>query len=140
MSVLWQGPQRVNVNWTNPTPQTSVLWGAAGPAGPPGGALPVSIATTNTTMAANNGYYPNSASKIIFQFPVSPATGSICKIFGFGSGGWQLDLRSGETVAWDANTTSGPAGTVYSVNTYDGATFTFIGTVWHMDSTEAGFS
>ena len=107
--------------------------GSQGPSGPPGGALPIIASSDDTVMAANSGYAANDPDDpVIFNFPLTPATGNICAIYGYGAGGWMLALRSGEIVeiTCGTNSTSGPSGSINSVNKYDSATFVFMVDRW----------
>ncbi len=61
-----------------------------------------------TTMAVDNGYVANSASRVQLLLPDIAPFGSVLEILGKGSGGWQLNQNAGETVLLvDATTTLG---------------------------------
>ncbi len=63
-----------------------------------GAALTYTEVTTNTAMAVNSGYIPNSSSRVGFTLPATAAQGTIFSIVGKGSGGWSLAPNVGQTI------------------------------------------
>lgn len=78
------------------------------------------LQSTNTVMAANNGYITNSGSLLTLTVPLTVAFGSVVQIAGFGAGGWVAAQQAGQTIYILGNTTtSGVAGSLASQNAYD---------------------
>lgn len=67
------------------------------------GMLPLVTVTTTTTCASNTPYAANSASQIVFTLPASPTVGDRVQVFGLGTGGWQLNANTGQSI-YDAGT------------------------------------
>jgi hypothetical protein len=86
-----------------------------------GSGLTWNVQTTNTTMAANNGYIPNSASLISLTLPLAVPFGTIVQVAGMGSGGWKIVQQAGQSIyIIGFNTTTGAAGFVESQFASDG--------------------
>lgn len=65
--------------------------------------------TGATTMAAENGYFANSASLITFTLPVTITKGDRLAIIGQGLGGWRVSIGPGQSVRIGKNVVTGPA-------------------------------
>lgn len=56
------------------------------------------VAPSSLTMVANNGYIATSASLVVLTLPSGSSVGSVFRIVGVGSGGWQVSIPGGTTV------------------------------------------
>ena len=78
------------------------------------------VTTTTVSLAVNNGYVMNNASRVIGTLPATAAQFSIIRIVGKGAGGWQIAQNSGQTIHFDSNnTTTGTGGSLSSQSTFD---------------------
>lgn len=67
--------------------------------------------TTSATMAVNNGYIANNASRVTLTLPDTAAIGSIVRVAGKGAGGWRIAQNAGETIYYGVQqTTTGTSG------------------------------
>lgn len=81
------------------------------------------ITTTTVSLAVNNGYVMNNASRVTGTLPATAAFGSEIKIGGKGAGGWGIAQNAGQTIHFDGNsTTTGVTGSLSSQNTFDSLT------------------
>lgn len=68
-----------------------------------------------TTTVINNGYVTNSASRVQLLLPLTSVFGSILRIVGKGTGGWQINQNAGQSIVLEgSSTTVGVAGTLAS--------------------------
>lgn len=74
--------------------------------------------TTPVTLTANNGYMADSGSLVTFNMPTTVAFGSIFVIKGFGSGGWLVQMNTGQVCNLGSSPTTS-AGSLASANRYD---------------------
>lgn len=73
-----------------------------------------------TSMTVNNGYVANSVSTVELTLPATSIFGSIIKIIGKGSGGWQINQNAGQSIIMQSSLTStGVGGRLNSINQYD---------------------
>lgn len=78
------------------------------------------VVTTNTAMASDTGYIPNSAGLLSFALPPTAEVGDMFRIAGFGSGGWEVTQNAGQTIHFgNQNTTIGGGGSLESSNSGD---------------------
>lgn len=85
-----------------------------------GGFLWTEITTTTVSLAINNGYVMNNASRVTGTLPATAAFGAEIKVSGKGAGGWQIAQNSGQTIHFDGNsTTTGVGGSLSSQSTFD---------------------
>ena len=68
-----------------------------------GGSLTAITVTSNTTCQGNNAYIANSASQLTFTLPSATGSDARVQILGLGTGGWQLNAASGQSI-YDAST------------------------------------
>lgn len=75
---------------------------------------------TSQTMASNHGYFANNASLVTFTLPSSPSVGDIVAVVGEGSGGWQINAPSTQTIyVGDVGSNSDGTGYISSTSTQD---------------------
>jgi hypothetical protein len=76
------------------------------------------------TMAVGNGYVSNDGATLVtFTLPSTAAVGSLVAVQGAGSGLWTIAQNSGQTIAFNAVTsTSGATGSVSSTSQFDSIT------------------
>lgn len=87
----------------------------------PASGIPVNQTGATVTMAAGNRYICNHSGAITFTVPATAAIGDTFSIRGFSSGGWIVQMNTGQTCYTGAsNTTS--AGTITSGTIYDSIT------------------
>ncbi len=73
-----------------------------------------------TQTAVNIGYVTNSASVVQLLLPLTAAFGSMIRVVGKGSGGWQINQNAGQSIALeDSSTTVGVTGTLQSSSQRD---------------------
>ena len=92
-------------------------------------AVSAGFAFVNTTgatqaMAVGTGYVSNDgASLVTFTLPSTAAVGSQVAVFGSGSGLWTVAQNSGQTIHFNAvSTTTGTGGSISSTSQYDSIT------------------
>lgn len=86
------------------------------------GVLPWTEVTTVTqAMAVNNGYLANNAAPVVLTLPATSALFSIFEVVGKGAGGFKIEQNAGQTIIWDAtsSTTTGVGGYIESTDIYD---------------------
>ena len=84
------------------------------------GVITWDVVTTNTAMAVQMGYIPNSASQITFTLPATAIPGDTIRIVGFGTGLWSIAQNAGQTIRYgNINTTTGTGGSITSTNQGD---------------------
>jgi hypothetical protein len=87
---------------------------------PTGGLLPWTDETSSKTMSVNGGYTTNGAGLIVLTLPTVAPYGSIFRIVGKSSGGWQVAQNSGQTIHFGSvSTTTGITGSIQSIQQYD---------------------
>lgn len=85
-----------------------------------GTGLTWNIITTDTTASVNNGYVTNSASLVTVTLPATAAAGSVIRVAGYGSGGWQIAQNAGQQIRFgNISTTAGATGGLESSNEND---------------------
>lgn len=78
------------------------------------------IVTANTTLAVDNGYITNSASKLDMTLPAVCAAGKRFRVAGRGTGGWKVKQNAGQVIhVNNVDTTTGTGGSVESNHRYD---------------------
>jgi hypothetical protein len=88
------------------------------------------VVTSTTNMVANNGYIPNSSSLIHLDMPPVFNEGVTFGVAGFGSGGWQVNLGTGQRIHF-GNVVTSSGGLLASTNSGDG--FTMVAVVANTD-------
>jgi hypothetical protein len=81
-----------------------------------GGGLSWSAASGSTTIAADTGYYVNSATNVVFTLPASFTAGKTFRIYNANNAaGWQLKQNASQVIYFgNRNTTTGTAGSMVS--------------------------
>lgn len=78
------------------------------------------VTGTTVSLAAENGYVMNNASRITATLPATCALGKRIAILGKGSGGWKIEQNSGQTIRFIAlSTTTDVSGYLQSSEQYD---------------------
>ena len=81
--------------------------------------------TTPVTIVANTGYVTDDgATQVVYTLPSAPALGTIARIAGFSSGGWQLLPGAGDTIQIGS---VNAATSVTSQNQYDSIELVYTG-------------
>ena len=63
----------------------------------PSGTLPyINVTGVSYSIVMNNGYFPNNISLVTLNMPASLTTGQVLSIVGCGSGGWKLQMNTGQ--------------------------------------------
>lgn len=76
--------------------------------------------TSSATLVNNNKYIVNNgASLVTFTLPASAALGDTYIIVGGSSGGWKINVASGQTLHLGSSTTTTSTGSLASTNQYD---------------------
>lgn len=89
-------------------------WASAG-----GGGLTWNVvAGTSENMVANNGYIPNNAGLVTLTMPATASVGDVFRVAGLGSGGWLLQMNTGQIANFGSSPTTS-AGSLASTNRYD---------------------
>lgn len=82
--------------------------------------FPWSDETSSKSMVVNSGYTTSSTSLVVLTLPSIAAYGSIFRIVGNGTGGWQIAQNAGQIIHMgNVNTTGGALGFLQSTGTYD---------------------
>ena len=73
------------------------------------------------TLAADSGFWANNGGGVAFSLPILCAVNSIIGIAGYNAGGWALSQNAGQTIHFDAatSTTPGLGGSLASTDRYD---------------------
>lgn len=88
----------------------------------------VNQATSSATLAVNTQYITNNgASLVTYTIPATAAQGSIFRVIGSSSGGWKVNVASGQTLHLGSSATTASTGSIASTNQYD--TIEFVCTV-----------
>lgn len=104
-----------------------------------GGMTWTEVTGTTQSMAVDNGYGANNASRVVFTLPDTAAFGKIVAVQGIGTGGWRVGQNAGEQIIYDSGgvdgydeTTVGTGGYIESTDQYDSAEFMCIvaNTTW----------
>lgn len=78
------------------------------------------ISGTSQAISENNGYIPTNVALTTFTLPASSDVGDSFKIYGYGSGGWQIAQNVGQSIhLGSAVTSTGVLGFLASTNRYD---------------------
>lgn len=82
---------------------------------------PVTTVTgTSATMADNNTYFANNASRVTLTLPATITSGARYLIVGIGAGGWRIAQNAGQSIRiGESVTTTGTGGRVDSANSTD---------------------
>lgn len=84
------------------------------------GVISWDVVTTNTNMAVQTGYIPNSGSLITFLLPAAAIPGDTIRIVGYGTGLWEIIQNAGQSIRFgEINTTVGAGGSITSTNQGD---------------------
>lgn len=95
----------------------SGIWEAFG-----GGAV-INALTTPTLMTPSTSYIANTAALETFTLPLIAQVGQIIQVTGNGAGGWIIDQNAGQTIHFNAtSTTTGTGGSLASTNRYNSVT------------------
>ncbi len=79
------------------------------------------ITTTSNNMASGNGYIANNAGLVTLTLPAVAAIGSTVQVTGKGAGGWRIAQNAGQTIYFNAaTTTTGVGGSLSSTSVRDG--------------------
>jgi hypothetical protein len=89
-------------------------WQAAGG----GGNSVVDQTTTPQTIAATTSYIADKTTLITFNMPASMAIGNITEIIGYNTGGWLIQMNTGQTANFNTTSTTS-AGSLASTNRYN---------------------
>lgn len=74
----------------------------------------------DTQAVVDNGYVTDSASLVLINLPMTAVFGSIVRLAGKGTGGWQLMQNAGQIIHFgDDDTTTGVTGSLSSTNRRD---------------------
>jgi hypothetical protein len=85
-----------------------------------GGETWSSVSGTSATLASNNGYIANNASRVSFALPTTAVVGQIFSISGVGAGGWKITQAAGQSIHVGASTTTvGTGGSIASNSAQD---------------------
>lgn len=89
-------------------------------ASPTVNAIVWNVVTSNTALAANNGYFSNSVSPLIFTLPATAAVGDTYYIWGV-LGAWVIHQNASQNIQlFEAQTTTGTGGAITSSNATGG--------------------
>ena len=90
------------------------------------------VTTSTFSLVADNGYVADKSTLVTFTLPVTAAFGTFIYIQGLGSGGWQVNLNTGQQIAVGSAITTVTTGSIASTNQYDSITLLCVtaNTLW----------
>ena len=77
------------------------------------------VTGASQAMVADNGYTANNAGLVTFTLPATAAYGTGLAVVGKGSGGWQINVGTGQNIQVGSLSTTVTTGSVASTNRFD---------------------